>query len=144
MNKSSEQLEREAEQTRAELAATLEELRARMTPGQVLDEVIDYARDGAVGDFAGNLRQQLGQNPIPTALAGLGLAWLMVSASRATRRGPSAYNTMDEWGAGARDIASRSWDTSARSMPGMGESVSGAATSAADSTRRTAHDIRDK
>jgi hypothetical protein len=165
MSKSSAQLEREAEQTRAQLAATLDELRARMSPGQLFDEVLDYARDGTVGDFARNLRRQVGSNPVPAALAGLGLAWLMMSAGRATRRGPSAYDTTDEWSAGARDVAARGWDKSAstiqevgesfgdaaakgtdaarRAMHDMSDSVGGAASSAADTARRTMHDMRD-
>jgi len=143
MSKSSEQLEREAEQTRAQLAETLDELRARMTPGQVFDEVMDYARDGTVGDFARNLRRQVGNNPVPAALAGLGLAWLMASAGRATRRGPSAASTTGEWSAGARDIASRSWDTGTRGAQSVGESVSDAAAKGTDAARRTMHDLRD-
>jgi hypothetical protein len=143
MSKSSEQLEREAEHTRAQLAETLDELRARMTPGQVFDEVMDYARDGTVGDFARNLRRQIGNNPVPAALAGLGLAWLMASAGRATRRGPSAASTTDEWSAGARDIASRSWDTSSRRAQDVGESFSNAAAKGTDAARRTMHDMRD-
>ena len=41
----SRQLEREAEETRLQLSRTLGELRERITPGQLLDEAIDYARE---------------------------------------------------------------------------------------------------
>ena len=44
MTRLSEQLEHEAEVARTNLAADLGELRHRMTPGQILDEVADYAR----------------------------------------------------------------------------------------------------
>ena len=54
---SSEQLEREAEATRARIAATLTELRARISPGQMLDEAIDYARDGNGADLLRAVRQ---------------------------------------------------------------------------------------
>jgi uncharacterized protein DUF3618 len=143
MTKSSAQLEREAEHTRAQLAATLDELRGRMTPGQVFDEVMEYARDGSVGEFARNLRRQVGNNPVPAALAGLGLAWLMMSAGRATHRGPSAAGTTDEWSAGTRDVASRSWDDSARAMHGVRDNVADAAGSAADTARRAMDGMRD-
>src|SRR5712671_3370902 len=41
----SELLEREAEARRAQLAQTFDELRARVTPGHVLDRLVDYATD---------------------------------------------------------------------------------------------------
>jgi len=52
----SEQLERQAEFTRAQIADSLAELRDRMTPGQVMDETLDYFRDGRAGQFVRNLR----------------------------------------------------------------------------------------
>ena len=42
---SSAQLEREAEQTRSQLAQTLDELRERITPGQLMDQAVDFAKD---------------------------------------------------------------------------------------------------
>ena len=46
MGTQSEQLEREAHQTRAHLSETLDELRARITPGQLVDQLADDAREG--------------------------------------------------------------------------------------------------
>jgi uncharacterized protein DUF3618 len=80
----SEQLEREAELTRAQIADSLAELRDRMTPGQVMDETLEYFRDGRAGQFVRNLRQQVVDNPIPVALIGAGLGWLMLG-NRAPR-----------------------------------------------------------
>jgi hypothetical protein len=81
----SEQLEREAEATRAQIAATLDELRGRMTPGQVVDQLVDYARDSGGGEFVRNFGRQVVGNPIPVTLVGAGLAWLMMAG----RRGPA-------------------------------------------------------
>jgi hypothetical protein len=75
----SEQLEREAEATRAQISATLDELRGRMTPGQVLDQLVDYARDSGGGEFVRNFGRQVAGNPIPVTLVGAGLAWLMMA-----------------------------------------------------------------
>jgi hypothetical protein len=47
----SEQLERETEQERARISETLDELRARMTPGHVVDRLVDYATDSSGGMF---------------------------------------------------------------------------------------------
>jgi ElaB/YqjD/DUF883 family membrane-anchored ribosome-binding protein len=80
---SSEQLEREAEATRARIAETLAELRTRITPGQIVDEAFDYARGSNGGDWVRNLGRQLADNPLPAALMGAGLAWMMTAQRRA-------------------------------------------------------------
>lgn len=54
-----EQLERETHQVRARLTETLEELRARMTPGQIVDQLTDYAREGLAAKFFRNLSGRL-------------------------------------------------------------------------------------
>ena len=74
MTKSSAQLEREAEQTRAQFAATLDELRSRITPGQLLDQTLDFARASNAGEFVRNLGRDARDNPLPLALIGTGLA----------------------------------------------------------------------
>ncbi len=78
MAASSERLEREADDTRAQLQTTLEELRYRITPGQILDQMLDFAGEGVAGEFAGNLRDQVVHRPLALALIGAGLAWLML------------------------------------------------------------------
>ena len=85
MASQSEQFEREAEQTRWQLAGTLEELRDRMTPGRVVDQVIDYTRDGPAAEFLRNLGREVRENPMPLVLIGIGIAWLMVASSRTSR-----------------------------------------------------------
>ncbi len=85
MAASSGQLEREAEQTRMRMEATLAELRDRLTPGQVLDEVLGYAADGAAGQFVTNLKAQALSRPLALGLVGVGLAWLMLPASSGAR-----------------------------------------------------------
>lgn len=78
----SAQLEREAEQTRSQLAQTLDELRERITPGQLVDQAVDYAKDSGGGMFVRNLGRQTTANPLPVALIGAGVAWLMMANGR--------------------------------------------------------------
>jgi ElaB/YqjD/DUF883 family membrane-anchored ribosome-binding protein len=85
MGSQSKQLEQEADQTRAQLSATLEELRAQITPGQVIDRVVDYASEGPAAEFLSNLRREIRENPLPLVLIGIGIAWLMVASSRSAR-----------------------------------------------------------
>src|SRR5262249_40625437 len=88
---SSAQLEQEAEQTRSELAQTLDELRERITPGQLVDQALDYAKDTGGAAFVRNLGRQTVDNPLPIALIGAGLAWLMLSNGN---RAESAFNNV--------------------------------------------------
>ncbi len=83
----SEQLEREAERCRVQFSETLDELRARVTPGNLVDEVIEYARESTGGRFADNLRRQIANNPLPVALMGASLTWLMLGRNRANGSG---------------------------------------------------------
>ncbi len=107
-----EQLEQESERTRAQIADTLDELRASMTPGHVLDQLADRVSDGAAAAFARNLKDQTVNNPLPVALIGAGLAWLMLS--------PRNSNGMRSSGERVRNAASDA-----------AENVRGAADSAA-------------
>ena len=74
------ELEREAEAARARLSETADELRARMSPGQMMDEVLNQLRGGDGSQMLANLRGQARDNPMALALIGSGLAWLMMGS----------------------------------------------------------------
>jgi hypothetical protein len=105
----SELLEREAEARRAQLAQTFDELRARVTPGHVLDRLVDYATDSGGADFFRNLRDQTVANPLALGIVGAGLAWLMLSNGRPGRGTPGTpyrgRGRMRSYFAGARERA---------------------------------------
>ncbi|HEV2956737.1 MAG TPA: DUF3618 domain-containing protein [Xanthobacteraceae bacterium] len=114
MTKSTAQLEREAELTRSQLAATLEELRSRITPGQLVDQTLDYARESNLAELMRNLGRDACDNPLPLALIGTGLAWLMMTNGR--RRGVDAAVTEATRGAsGAIDETTHARGTAAAS-----------------------------
>ena len=81
-----EQLERETEQTRTQIADTLDELKASMTPSHVLHQLADRINDGAPAAFARNLKDQAVSNPLSGALIGAGLGWLMLSPKMSNMR----------------------------------------------------------
>jgi hypothetical protein len=85
MESQSARLEREAEETLWQLSGTLEELRGRMTPGRVVDQVIDYTRDSPAADFLSNLGREVRQNPLPLVLVGIGVLWLLLASNRTSR-----------------------------------------------------------
>src|SRR5258707_3181956 len=127
----SELLEREAEARRAQLAQTFDELRARVTPGHVLDRLVDYATDSGGADFFRNLRDQTVANPLALGIVGAGLAWLMLSNGRPGRGMPGTpyrgRGRMRSYFAGARERAANA----------LGEAAAGAADRAADSAYRS-------
>ena len=77
-NKSSAELELEVEAQRNRVEARIGEIKDRLSPGQLVDELLSYTKYGGA-HFASNFGQQVSANPIPAALVGVGLAWLISS-----------------------------------------------------------------
>jgi len=102
MESESARLEREVEETRWQLSGTLEELRDRMTPGRVVDQVIDYTRDSPAGDFFRNLGREVRENPLPLVVIGIGIAWLLLASNRTSRAAIAA--AADNLASKAEDI----------------------------------------
>jgi hypothetical protein len=74
-------IERELEQTRARMGGHLDELQAKLSPGQLIDEGIGYLRRSQGADFFHNLGESAAEKPLPLALVGIGLAWLVASGA---------------------------------------------------------------
>lgn len=72
-----EQIQNEIHRTRDELERTLLAIEKRLTPGQMMDQGLDYLRHSGANEFVHNLGGAAKQNPLPVALVGIGLAWLM-------------------------------------------------------------------
>jgi hypothetical protein len=122
----SEQLEREAEDTRCGLQATLEELCAQVTPRAVFDQVIEYARRGPAREFFRNLVREVQENPIPLVLIGISITWLAVSAHRSSRaliasRADSISKRASEIGAATSGVAGRTSEAAAHLAGRIGE-----------------------
>ena len=86
MARQSEQLEHEAEKARAELANSLDELRQRMRPREIVDEVVEYARETPAADFIRNLARDVRESPLPLLVIFAGIAWAAVASALAQRR----------------------------------------------------------
>ncbi|ODR92125.1 DUF3618 domain-containing protein [Sinorhizobium alkalisoli] len=83
---SAAELQREIEADREKIEARLHAIQDRMSPGQLMDEVIHYARASGGNDYLHNLGVALRSNPIPVALAGISIAWLIANpGSRAPK-----------------------------------------------------------
>ena len=74
---STAELEREAEAIRSRVADTAESLKAKLTPGQIIDELTSVFSGSGGTEALSNLKLQVQDNPLPLVLVGTGLAWLM-------------------------------------------------------------------
>lgn len=83
-------------ETRARMGSTIEAIQDKLSPEHLVHRARDAARDATIGkaqEMAGNvadtaretgssLMDVVRQNPVPTALAAVGLGWLFISARR--------------------------------------------------------------
>jgi hypothetical protein len=87
MSDTSSELEHEAEASRRRLARLLDELRFRVSPGEVVERLVrDASRDGTGSQFLRTLREQVRSNPIACMLIAAGITWMMVSDLQKNRR----------------------------------------------------------
>ena len=126
---STEQLEREAELSRAQLAASLDELRS-ITPGRVMDEILGYAKSGSAELLRG-IGSQVVEHPLPATLIGAGLAWLIMSNSANGSSGGAAYPDR------TRASSAESW------FPETGRSASATAEGMRDRAGSAMQDVKE-
>lgn len=127
-------IERNGEEIRANMNATLDALGRKLSPGQLIDKSSEFLRDNG-GDLAANFARQVRENPVPFALTAVGLVWLIASQSRSHRS--SSYYGTDDFTAEDCSTASLTPETQA------GASESGSKLSHAR-VQETAQTVRDK
>lgn len=88
--RSPEQIEREIGELRAQISDTLDAVQDKLSPGELLDQALGYAKGG--GAVAADIGRGMRDNPIPATLFGISLAWLWYSGSR---RNPPAVERPD-------------------------------------------------
>ncbi len=103
-----EQIEAEIDQTRAEMTETIDAIGEKLAPGNIAQQ----ARERTVGRVeemvsnAGYRAQEAGsglldtirQNPVPAAMAGIGIGWLILGRQRSSTGG--GYAGTGEWSGG--------------------------------------------
>ncbi len=76
-NPRSAEIEQEIAQDRQRIEERLDAIQQRMSPGQLVDEALAYVKSSGGGEYASNFGSAVKNNPIPLALMGVSLAWLM-------------------------------------------------------------------
>jgi hypothetical protein len=149
-NKAPKDLEHEIDGIRNHMEHTLDLLERKLSPGDIIDSVLNMVR-GNGGGFAQNLTTQVQNNPLPTLLTSVGLVWLMSASDRPPPRGngfgdDQAHRTMQGAMGSARNAARRvqegGHDLGERAHE-LGERVSGAASQAGHSMHAMADSMRD-
>ncbi len=82
--KSSAEIQREIDDDRKRIEARIGAIQERMSPGQLVDEVLAYAKGSGGGEYVSNLGKALKDNPLPVALMGVSLAWLIAKQGTST------------------------------------------------------------
>lgn len=145
--RSSADVEAEVEASRSELDRNVEALKQKMTPGQLFDETARIM-GGAGQKIGAKFVEQARANPMPLAVMGLGLAWLMMShdsggpaGAYGERRSFAGYGEDDAPGMTdrVRDGLRNATDKAQDLMADAKDRVTGAAGSMADGGRSAAH-----
>jgi ElaB/YqjD/DUF883 family membrane-anchored ribosome-binding protein len=80
----------EIDRTRGQMDETLSAIEQRLTPGQLVDQGLDYLKNSGAREYAANLGTSLKTHPLPATLTGIGLAWLMAVGSKPAQPSASA------------------------------------------------------
>ena len=70
----------EVESVRSDMDSTLSAIERKLTPGQLVDQGLDYLRSSGANEYLHNLGNSVKQNPVPLALVGVCLGWMMMSS----------------------------------------------------------------
>jgi ElaB/YqjD/DUF883 family membrane-anchored ribosome-binding protein len=118
----------EIDRTRHEMDYTLSAIEHRLTPGQLVDQGIDYLRHSGANEFVQNLGSQVKHNPLPVSLVGIGLAWLMAASKRQpdydAAYGSSSYGRLGERAGEMKDKVSQGVQSMRERASGTAESAS--------------------
>ncbi|MQG94663.1 DUF3618 domain-containing protein [Pseudomonas sp. MN1F] len=126
-------LEQEINAKREHISDLVDALEQRLSPGQMVDRVLAYAR-GNGGEFFQNLGTTLKNNPVPATLTALGLAWLGLNQGRPFNPGPAHQ------GPGLGEKLGDAMATAKDAFAHAGEAVH----EASHKVRMKAHDMRDR
>jgi hypothetical protein len=106
-HKTSAELQREIEMQRSRVESTIDQIQEKLSPGQLVDELLAYTKGGG-GEFVASLQRNVTANPLPVALLGVSLAWLMAKPAGAASSSSTADTIRTD----------RHWDDSINSRRG--------------------------
>ncbi len=129
-----EEIQAEIARTRGDMDATLTAIEQRLTPGQLVDQGLDYLRHSGARQYVSNLGESVKSNPLPLALMGISMAWLMVTGNRRpsagyesslepTSTGPGMMERASEGMSSAKDRLSHTTQAARERVGQIGQSA---------------------
>lgn len=88
-----ESIENDIHNTRRSIDDKIERIQQRLSPGEMVDNVVDFARTNG-GAIAGGIGRTVRDNPVPAAMIGAGILWLALSTR--VRRRADDYEDYDD------------------------------------------------
>lgn len=137
-NSETARIQADIERTRSDLDRTLAAIERRLEPGQLMEDGLHYLRNNGATEYVANLGTAAKADPIPLALVGVGIAWLMMSNGRNRTADDGAFD--GSVGSKAGDIASTVGDKARDTASSVGD----AASSVVSSVKGTVAGMRDK
>ncbi|HSC20068.1 MAG TPA: DUF3618 domain-containing protein [Rhizomicrobium sp.] len=96
MSASPADIERESEQHRANIAALVDELRDRVSPGEIANQLLGPDAGAELMRAVGyQARKQIRNNPLPVALIGAGVAWILLANGMRRQRQIPLHDGLD-------------------------------------------------
>lgn len=96
MTQSLQDLEKDIEQSRAQLDRTIDQLQNKMTVSGVVDDMLGTARTSEYGPLYDRVLETVRRNPVPVMLIAAGLGLLAYRLGRPARRRPTRLIAADE------------------------------------------------
>lgn len=135
-------IERDVRATRAEVSSTIDAIQSKLTPGQMMDQALSYMRTSLPADFGRNLTDSVRNNPVPVALVGIGLAWMMMSGRSGSVQHARRHDA--DWDGMSGSSESDRWSGSAASSSSTGQSSGSAVSGTMSSIGDKAHQMADR
>ena len=154
-----DQIRDDIEDTRTHMSQTIDEIQDRLSPQRLVNQAKDTVREATIGraeqvvsdatDTARNAGQgflaTIRENPLPAALAGIGLGWLIYKSRENMPNTRPRYNDYRSYGPGYADPAYRArYRYDEENDPGVRERVQNTAGQMTDQAQQLASQAGDK
>ena len=133
-DRSSDQIRSDIDRTRADMDETFSALESKLTPGQVLEEAWGLFKGGSSAG-ATRLLRVVREHPLPAAVIGLGVGWLLVERSRSLDKNFDGYSEFD---------FEEDWDSEPSRLATVREKVKDVASSAREAVSGAADTVGEK
>lgn len=139
-----DQIEQDLAQTRARMDRRLDQLGDRLAPNQLVNDALAHVTGGDGADFAQTLIAKAKANPVPAALVGIGIAWLMASGQdRQAKAGNDLSSRLRAAEANVVQLHDEHTDVHASRLDDARGQVLGVARNASDTSASYAQRIKD-